>query len=351
LHRTLKDYIEQPEIWNQICATTPSFSPHAALCKAYALEIKGIDYNISYDYENNEDTLEEIQYRIPELIAGAMFICAQADNRQSKSLICVLDALDRIVTRKFMPKCHRQVTQAPLSPPLTMSLAIRYDLSFWIEELLKRGHPTSLSQSEVPFILIAVDNDDFLELPGMPLDMSWDRQRIRHRPSLMCLEALLSQGADPCEEYEGSTAWSRVVHKFAEVLEDPDILEDFDSLEISVVSEWIEVAEIFIAHGASTSLLCSKVAHSLYRFVREYGHSYREFDEVQRLCRILEVEYESLDIHESGDENENDNEDGNEDELVEESVEENVEELVNESGDTCQDPSSYQSVRKRKWTD
>jgi hypothetical protein len=362
LHRTLKDYIEQPEIWNQICATTPSFSPHASLCKAYALEIKGIDYNISHDYENDEDTLEEIQYRIPELVADAMYICALADDRQSKSLIYVLDALDTILTRKFAPRCHRQVAQAPLSPPLIMSLAIRYDLHFWIEELLKRGHPVSLSQSGPPLILIAIDIDDFLELPGMPLDMNWERQRIRHRPSSRCLEALLSHGADPCEEYEGSTAWSYFVDKFAEILEDPEILEDFagnlfnavkDS-ETGVFREWLDIAEIFISYAASISLFRHKVLPLVHEFAHCYRDLYRESGDLQRLCQILEIEYENLWIGESADENENDNEDGSEygsgDDNEDENVNEGVEERVDKSFDASQDPGHYQFDRKRKWT-
>ena len=341
MHRTLKDYIEQLEIWNQICAITPSFSPHAALCKAYALEIKGIDYNISYGYENNEDSLKEIQYRIPKLVANAMYICVLADNRQSKSLIYVLDALDMILTRKFTPKHHLQAAQTPLSPPLMMSLAIRYDLYFWVEELLKRGHPPGLSQSGAPFILIAVDNYDFLELPRMPLDMNWERQRIRHRPSLASLEALLFHGADPCEEHEGSTAWSHVVDKFAQILERPDILEDFEDSGKDFYG-WIVVAEVFIGHAASTSLLRNRVAHLVHKFAGQYGDLYRESGDLQRLCQILEVEYESLEIYESVDENENSNEDGDKDGYVEDRVEECVDGSI--------DPGYDQFIRKEKWT-
>jgi hypothetical protein len=90
-----------------------------------------------------------------------------------------------------------------------------------------------------PFILIAVDNDGFLELPGMPLDMDWDRQRIRHRPSLKYLEALLSHGADPCKEYGGSTAWNHVIDRFSEILHDPEVLEACQGSPIwQSVSSW-----------------------------------------------------------------------------------------------------------------
>jgi hypothetical protein len=322
LHRTLKDYVEQPEIWNKICATTPLFSPHASLCKAYALEIKGIDYNTSDDYENNEDTLEDIQCRIPELIAGAMFICTLVDDRQSKSLIYVLDALDAIVTRKFTPKGRCQVAQAPHIPPLMMSLAIRYDLYFWLEELLKRGHLTSRSQSGAPFIFIAVDNDDFLELPGMSPDMDWGRQRIRHRPSLRCLEALLSHGADLCE-----------------VLHNPEVLEGCEGSPTLALSEWLDVAQIFINYGAGTLLLRNKTAYMVHKFAKKYGRHYRESGELKRLCQILGVGYENLEILD-------DSEYGS----VDDSEYGSVDEGVDESVDACQDEGYYQRGRKRKWT-
>jgi hypothetical protein len=360
LYRTLKDYIEQPEIWKQICVTTPLFSPLASLCKAYALEIKGIDYSVSDDYEDNEDTLEDIQCRIPELIADAMFICTLADDQQSKSLIPVLDALDAIVTRKFTPKGDRQVAQVPQSPPLMMSLAIRYDLYFWIEELLKRGHPTRLSRSGAPFIFIAVDNDDdFLELPGMPLDMDWERRRIEYRPSVKCLGALLSNGADPCEEYGDSTAWSRVVDKFSEILSDPDVLvvSDYSALAIG---EWLDVAEIFIGHGASAVLFRSKTTHLVQKFARRHGLEYKETvgGEPERLCQILGVDYKSVemtfnesDVDESEDEKIDEREDESEAESEAESEDESEDGSEDGSMNACQVAvvvNATHSNRKRK---
>jgi hypothetical protein len=330
LHRTLKDYVEQPEVWNKICATTPLFSPRASLCKAYALEIKGIDYNASDDYENNEDTLEDIQCRIPELIAGAMFICTLVDDRQLKSLIYVLDALDGILTRKFTSRGRCQVAQAPHSPPLMMSLAIRYDLYFWIEELLKRGHLASRGLSGAPFIFIAVDNDDFLELPGMSPDMDWGRQRIRHRPSLGCLEALLSHGADLCEEYEGSTAWSQIIDKFSEILHNPKVLEGCEGSPTLALSEWLGVVQIFINYGASTLFLRNKTAHMGHKFAKRYGRHYRESGELKRLCQILGVGYENL-------------------EILDNSEYGSVDDSVDEGVDACQDEGYYQRGRKRKW--
>ena len=312
LHRTLKDYIEQPEVWNEICAQTPLFSPLASLCKAFALEIKGINYNISDDYENDEDYLEDNQCKIPELLAGAMFICTLADGQQTKALIHCLDALDLITTRKFAPRRDLRAI-LPWKPPLLISLATRYDLYFWVKEQFKRGCPVGHGRSGAPLLFVAVDNDDFLELSGLPLDMEWDRQRVRHRPSVMCAEALLSHGADPNEIFEGTTAWKFVVNKLSEILYDPACIEypehtlgpsNFLVGKNLAIGEWVRVAELFVWHGASTAVLRKATTDPFFRFARKYGKLYLETGYLERISQLLEVDYGNLEIGDSADSSE-----------------------------------------------
>jgi hypothetical protein len=71
--------MENPEIWVHICESTLLFSPHASLYKAYALEIKKMDYNISAELDRW--AWHFIQYRIPDLIGAVMMICAQMGNQ------------------------------------------------------------------------------------------------------------------------------------------------------------------------------------------------------------------------------------------------------------------------------
>lgn len=225
-----------------------------------------------------------------------MLFCTVADDGQSKPMINVFDALDAIVTRKLTPKSRHKSTQAPLSPPLLMPIAIRYDVSFWVEELLKRGHPTRMSQSGVPFLFIALNNEDILELPKRSLNMPWEWKK-REVPSWKCIKALLSYGADPYEQHEGSTAWDYAIDRFATVLHDGSLDSDTygSFFTIPVVSEWLNIAEMFISRGASASLLHSKIAHLVENIGMEISESrYIEPDDFQRLCQISGVDYGSL---------------------------------------------------------
>lgn len=337
MHRTLKDYIEQPEVWNEICSAAPLFNPYASLCKACALEIKGINCNTSDKYDDNKDIVEDIQRRILELTYYAMYICTRAGDCQSKPLIYVLDALDATVARKLKltPSCR--IAEVPISSPLMISLAIRHDLYFWVEELLNRGHPTTLSQPEAPFIFFAVDIGNCLKLPGMPLDMDWGWGEV-HPPSLMCLETLLSHGADPCEEHEGATAWSFLIYTFSKLLRDvmsPEDSEDFRAL----VGECVEVTKVFISHGVSIPLLRNRVKNALREFTRRnsFGWSKGVYLYIyQRLCQTLEIGEKSRE-----------REDECEDEC------ENVREEEHEYGDIVayqdsHDPSNPNSRKRRR---
>ena len=41
LHRTVKDYLERPDIWNRILLTTGhSFDPNVSLCRSFIVQIK-----------------------------------------------------------------------------------------------------------------------------------------------------------------------------------------------------------------------------------------------------------------------------------------------------------------------
>jgi hypothetical protein len=124
-------------------------------------------------------------------------------------------------------------------------------------------------------------------LPGLPFSIAWRRQKIRNRPSLSCLEALLQGGADPYEKYEGLSVWNHAINKFSEIIQDPESLEGFDASR-HPINEWIDVLEIFIKYGASISSLYSKIAHLVKTFAKHYGHSYMN-DELGRLNKILNI--------------------------------------------------------------
>jgi len=98
LHRTLKDYIEQPRIWTQIRSSAPSFDPHLSLFKAYALQMKGLDYRIDKSSEG-ENSLSPW---FNGMVDNAMRSFKLAKSSEWKQLISFFDTLIAIFTRKFV---------------------------------------------------------------------------------------------------------------------------------------------------------------------------------------------------------------------------------------------------------
>jgi hypothetical protein len=290
LHRTLKDYIEHPNVWNQICASSSSFSTPVSLFKAFALEIKGLDYSFStshVDPEEFDDVLMQLQCHIPDLVGPAMSICAtEGDWKSDSSINHALDALNEIFTRMFSEEYSYDVGKGSLSQPILMPLAVRYDVWCWVEELLERGHPTYSSWSGPPFIFIALDVDDFYTLPGMPLGMNWERQELENRPSLHCLETLLAHGADPNDGYLGVSAWDFALTKFVGILTNPASDElpigrnlegdefsgyDIDGYDGQYLEDWIQVVQIFINHGASALHMLKNTARAFHNYLQRHG--------------------------------------------------------------------------------
>ncbi|KAH7074681.1 heterokaryon incompatibility protein-domain-containing protein [Paraphoma chrysanthemicola] len=98
LHRTLKDYIEQPKIWTQIRSPAPSFDPHLSLFKANALSIKGLEYRVTKTSESESPL--HLRFRI--MVDNAMRAFKRGKSSEWKQLINTFDAFLAIFTRKFV---------------------------------------------------------------------------------------------------------------------------------------------------------------------------------------------------------------------------------------------------------
>lgn len=294
----MKDYIETPKVWNQLRANTGPFDPYASLCKAYALEIKGIEYNTNEATDDGDESMHERQCQISDLTAVALYMCrlATLDQRQwTASTSKTMDGLNAVLTRKFTPSPRYMISRRPSSLPVLLSLAICYGINFWVDLTVEKIGTTALRQAGATLLAIAVDYDDFLDdLPGLPCEVSWERKRIRHRPSMDCVAALLSRGVDPGEQYGGISAWSRVVDAFQLFMHDPDVLEDYGIDPVGILGEWLFVAEAFISHGADPSLLRLRTRHLLHEFVLDLWHVYENSDVLQRLCQMLDVAHLTL---------------------------------------------------------
>jgi hypothetical protein len=146
LHRTVKDFLERPEIWDQVtAATADDFNPHAALARSYLLDMKWIRRHCTFLPPQWDSIFWIMEYAMKAESAGAV-------------QVSLLDELDRVTAKLFplqSPAFQRERTidsshltfqefpsaKYPLADALAIDflhLAVGCDLPKYLKERLAR---------------------------------------------------------------------------------------------------------------------------------------------------------------------------------------------------------------------
>jgi hypothetical protein len=224
LHRTVKDFVQKPEVWREILAMTiVPFDPYMFLCKGYLLEAKTTQLSL---------TLPKDLWRV---ITRALGYASKATTDSHASLIPLLDELNRVTTLHSNQLAHGSKKDFPTAisgHAILLPAALQLDLYFWVEELLNRGHPIIREKSEKPYILEA------LEFEETKSGLGWlDPESISSVPTFESLRLLLERGADPHEKHHGRKVWHHI----------QDLLMEKTSSDVA--KEWLALVGIFIPFG------------------------------------------------------------------------------------------------------
>ena len=192
LHRTVKDFLENPQVWDRIMLAGPrTYAPYLALCRSFIAQLKCLEPGSS---------CTKAFWRI---IRSCMFYacCIQArleEGQSAQSLVSLLDDTDRIAT-----KFHEVSTEEPSWPSKILSshltgpyeafgstfiyLAVKLGLYTYVEARLHHGH-------------FAHDNDGVVTLLS-DATAPWDELEqhffLSPFPSVKMVKMLLEHGADP----------------------------------------------------------------------------------------------------------------------------------------------------------
>ena len=141
LHRTVKDFLDPDDIWQEISsATDPDFDPHLALARSYLHQLKCVHYNFSV--------------RVPEGTWNAIFWVlefASLAEAKGTSQVALLDELAKYMAR-FFPRTTQQTNPPiqdtvrwPIEPPGPptdfMHLAVQCGLRLYVERKLGQTQP------------------------------------------------------------------------------------------------------------------------------------------------------------------------------------------------------------------
>ena len=209
-----------------------------------------MDYSINEIFEENA-----VGLWLQDGAVYAMRSCQLTNRSEQKNVINTLDALNAILTRKFVPESQTSIYHPPPTPPVLMPVAVMFDIHFWIEAWFKRNRsatPTSLGL----LLCYALHDVRVPNLPGISPGISLAlsvKFRMSNGPNVGCIETLLSNGASIHDEFEGSSAWDLVVAILHSKFPDAKTIHT----KSKASTEWLDVTEIFLRHGASSERLRS----------------------------------------------------------------------------------------------
>ncbi|KAL6711537.1 hypothetical protein ACN47E_004471 [Coniothyrium glycines] len=99
LHRTLKDYLEQPNVWAEMCSAAPAFDPHLPLFRAYTLQLKSLDYCIRLNPHDEDE--EKANSALERILYDASISLMLAKDSNWKQMLASFDAFIASYRRKM----------------------------------------------------------------------------------------------------------------------------------------------------------------------------------------------------------------------------------------------------------
>lgn len=194
LHRTVKDFLETPQVWGRIMLACPrTYDPYMAMCRSSVAQLKCLDPR-STGKEAFEQTLRVLLY--------AHSIQDRLEEGQStQSLVSLLDEFDRTATNlhkasgtegswpsKFLDDLLTPENEAITSRPTFLALAVWLGLHTYVEAKVHHG-------------CLAHDKDGLLPLLSDAIKPRTGccEHLLNRSQSVKMVKMLLKHGADPNE--------------------------------------------------------------------------------------------------------------------------------------------------------
>jgi hypothetical protein len=210
LHRTVREYLEQPHVWNKIHSKSPEFDPHLTAAASLMLQVKTL----------GPQQVEALKSEWPAFaILKMIFYLASSQSITQEGKVAIFDHIDETANRLYGLDnplgWPRDLTGQDFSNTWstiasTAAAASSSCPSIAIPTLRTLGRPTSIFQlavaADMDWYAVACvrRNKDLLNMPigGQPvLDFS-----VKHKLWSMA-SLLLDSGIDPNVPHSGRTTW------------------------------------------------------------------------------------------------------------------------------------------------
>lgn len=239
MHRTVRDFIEQPNTWQAIIKRTAhtGFSPNQSLLRSCVLQLKII----------SPGHLTKNIWRTAE---AAMAYAHKSDAETGNPNTALLNELDKTMTRHAADRIDMRFHGHWASSPGNfwvkpaewqdnfLSLAVQYGLCGYVSEALGHGDGVLKSKTGRPLLDYAVN--------PVPIE-----QRYPLAPQMVRL--LVSHGAKPNREFIAATPWENAL---AFMMHNNTKIRNSNGREGDIL-KWLEIFGLLVDAGANVNAVCA----------------------------------------------------------------------------------------------
>ena len=188
-HRTVRDFLQTKDMQNMLLEhLEPSFQPKSRICKALLAQLKAIDHR----------ALEGSPWLLREILRKLTYYARQLEDGTHMSQSSLIDEVGRCVLK------HAGILGWKRGRVDFLEFIVTRRLHLYISETLTTT--TSLTRSEKSSLLDAL-LEDFFVLKVGPLVGTKMINIFVTRADVEMVDMLLNHGAQPNDEYKGSTVW------------------------------------------------------------------------------------------------------------------------------------------------
>jgi len=249
LHRTVRDFLELPEIWGLVLKPTTGkgFVPSVVLLQSQVLYIKWV---LPF-WKRETKSVFDLQ----KFATRALSFARQAEIATGRSEVAMLDELDRVCSDLLRGLAHGpsnwttelQIDQDSIEYRdeaaehfnTFMALAIKSGLQFYVTEKLKLE----------PWILRTKEGRPLLHYAVQVNTGLCGDKALQPYPDLVKL--LLSYGSQVSDPYEGVSAWEHVLESIFLLLKEISTLA-------KIVAKWLAIVKLFLENGANPAQCIGK---------------------------------------------------------------------------------------------
>jgi len=242
LHRTVRDFIEAPQVKDRIAKMAEDFNPYPALLRSSVLMAKS--------WSSSGQRWSPLDDHVRQ---GMQYACELEEEGILQGEL--LDEMDRCVSEIFKRNpdspCEHWAaactsSKATIVPTGFLALAASHRLHSYISAKIVQGIRIFPDDARVPLLLRVIS--DYRTYPSLCEPGLLPASRMV--PSAAVIQHLLRGGADPNFETDGQTIWGVVLHECLAASRKQEPFGYADRTGVAEMETWAAIVELFIGAGA-----------------------------------------------------------------------------------------------------